>query len=299
MATKKAASAKKSKTTTVKKPIIKKSTSVGSSTTKTSTVTKASSATSTRTLSFFDGKTPLLGAYIAEFVGTFILATTALVVQGNALLVGFALIAIVLAIGFTSGAHINPLITVGAWVTRKMSGKRALGYIGAQLLGAMLALVVMTAFSGAAPKPDNSQEAMMLGQQTAQLFQMEPVTGETKGVWYVFFAELLGASILGFAVAGALRERRDRMVAAFTYGLGFFAALTIAGGAAAFASLAVVVNPALALSMQAIDWTMASAGWGILVYMIAPIVGGVLGFLLFDVIRGETVVADRSVNERL
>ena len=293
MATKKAASAKKTRTTTKKQP----TTTVTTVKADAATTTEATKTVSTRATSaikgraILQGRSPLLGAYIGEFIGTFLLAAVALVVSGNALLVGFTLVALVLIIGAVSGAHVNPLITVGAWVTRKISGKRALGYIAAQLLGAMLALVAMTAFSSAAPAPDEAQQSMMMMQQAPQLFQIEQITNETEGVWYIFFAELLGATIFGFAVSSAMRERRERAAQAFTIGLGYFAALTVAAGAASFASLQVVVNPALALSMQAIAWPIEDI-WSLLVYIIAPILGGVIGFFLYDMLRSQGEVSD-------
>lgn len=295
MATKKATSAKKSRTTTTKKPVTKVTTVTADPTTPVRPTKAAkAAAVTTKGRAILQGRSPLLGAYIGEFIGTFILATAALIVSGNALLVGFVLVALVLVIGAVSGSHVNPLITVGAWVTRKISGKRALGYIGAQVLGAMLALVVMTAFSSAAPTPDAAEQNMMMMQQTPQLFQIEPVTGETKGLWYVFFAELLGAAIFGFVVSSAMRERRERAAQAFTVGLGLFAALTVAGGAASFATLQVVVNPALALSMQALAWPVQDI-WSILVYIVAPILGGVAGFFLYDLVRSQNVASDDTL----
>lgn len=309
MATKKAASTKKSRVTTVKKPVVTKSTKVSTSTaTEPARTTRPANAQSARTVSFFGGKTPLLGAYIAEFVGTFILAAVALTANNSTLYLAFTIIAIVMTIGLVSGAHINPLVTVGAWVTRKMDGKRALGYVGAQLLGAMLALVVLMAFSQAAPAQEEATQAMPFAQQSAQLFQMMPITGETKGLWYIFFAEFVGASILSFAVANALRNGRDRITAAFTYGFGFFAAATVAMGAALFAAgqgvIATAVNPALALSLQTLNISSAkdgveAAGLGILLYVVAPILGGILGFLLFNLMRSESSTAEEMVSERL
>lgn len=52
--------------------------------------------------------------------------------------------------------------------------------------------------------------------------------------WYVFFAELLGTAILGFAIANATREVQDRVAAAFTAGLGIFIALMVAVSAASY-----------------------------------------------------------------
>jgi aquaporin Z len=41
-------------------------------------------------------------------------------------------------IGKESGAHINPAVTMGFWLLRKLDARTALGYIVAQLVGACL-----------------------------------------------------------------------------------------------------------------------------------------------------------------
>lgn len=270
MATKKAASTKKPKTATAKKQ------------TTTVTTVKAASTTTKRPASNRSKlASPLLGSLVAEFIGTFMLAAIAIAVSGNSLFVGFALVAIVLTIGAMSGAHVNPLITIGAWVTRKISSKRAAGYVVAQVLGAMLALVVMTAYAGLVDTPD--PQAAMLGAQQG-LFEVAPIHGDNKAVWYVFFAELMGAAIFAFAVSSAMREKKDRTAQALTVGLGLFAALTIAGAAAALAQAHTVLNPALALSLQAIEWPIKDM-FSILVYIISPILGGAIGFFLYDTLN--------------
>ena len=43
-------------------------------------------------------------------------------------------------VGRESGAHINPAVTMGFWMMRKLDGRAAAGYIVAQLLGASLGL---------------------------------------------------------------------------------------------------------------------------------------------------------------
>ena len=141
MSTKKTTPAKKSSKTTSKKSGAKNNTATVS-TNVTEIETKAVKVSKKRVS--LDAKSLPISAFIAEFVGTFILAAVALVASGGAIPMGFALVAIVLAIGAISGAHVNPLITVGAWVTRRISGVRAIGYILSQALGAMLALVVLT-----------------------------------------------------------------------------------------------------------------------------------------------------------
>ncbi len=273
MATKKAASAKKSTT----KP--------KQSTTKVTTVKAVAADKKSRkvTSRFGKGRSPLLGACIAEFIGTFILASVAVLTKGEPLYVGFALIAVVLLVGTLSGSHVNPLVTVGAWATRKINSPRALGYLIAQFLGAALALVVMTAFIGAAPQPDNSQ-ASMFAQQTVDLFKVQPV--DDAKVWYVFFSEMLAATIFGFAFSSAMREKRDRAARAFTVGFGYLVALIVASVLASYAATSGVVNPATAITVSAVDWTNVKL-WSVLIYIVSPIIGGVVGFFLFDVLRDE------------
>lgn len=288
MATKKAASAKKSKPTAAKKQ----------TTTKVTTVTAASAAPKkpserlSSKVASVQNKSLISTALIAEFIGTFILAAVALSIQGNAFFMGFALVAIILSFGALSGAHVNPLITIGAWVTRKVSGKRALGYVAAQVLGGMLALVVMTSYANIGGAPD-AEAAMMGGQQT--LFAVTPISGETDGVWHLFFAELIGAAIFAFAFAAALRmKNEDQLPKALTVGLGLFVALVIAGGAAVFAQAYTVLNPALAVSLQAIEWPVKDI-FSILVYIVSPILGGSLGFFLYDLLRGKQVVLEEKL----
>lgn len=279
MATKKAASAKKTA-----KPSAAKQTK-----TKVTTV-KAVAADATPTTSsrkkapqLFKSRSFILGAFIAEFIGTFILASAAVLTKGEPLYVGFTLIAIVLTIGTLSGSHVNPLITLGAWATRKITGKRALGYVVAQVLGALLAFVVVSAYVNAAPQVN--QQAAMFGQQATEIFQASPIPAGKE--FYIFFAEMLGAAIFALAVSSAIREKRNRAAQGLTVGLGFFVGLMIAGVAASYVGGSAVINPALAFTVQAVSFTSLDL-WAILSYIVAPIIGGTIGFFLFDVLRGES-----------
>jgi len=85
---------------------------------------------------------------LAEFVGTFALiflgAGAIIHTQGSNLVAiafahGLAIAVMVSAVGHISGAHFNPAITIGAWVTQKIDSKNATAYIGAQLAGAVAA----------------------------------------------------------------------------------------------------------------------------------------------------------------
>lgn len=281
MATKKAASTKKAKPTTAKQTKTKVTTVKAVAA---EPKTKAVAAAKTTKAKTLQGRSELLGAYIAEFIGTFMLAAIVVFSQGQPLYVGFGLIAIVLTIGALSGSHVNPLVTVGAWATRKISSIRAVGYIVAQVLGALLAYVVASAFVNGAPEV--SQQAAMMGQQAAEVFKAQPIA-DGKG-WYIFFAEMLGATIFGFTVSSAIREKHNRAAQALTVGLGLFVAVTIASIAASYIGGSAIVNPAIAFTLQAISFTEAPDLWAVLSYLVAPLIGGVIGFFLFDVIRGES-----------
>lgn len=233
-------------------------------------------AASVKSKKFGLNRTPLVAALIAEFIGTFIFAASIMAVQGNVLFVALALVGVVFAVGTVSGAYVNPALVLGAWLTRRMSGKRALFYIVAQVLGAMLALVILNAYANAAPAP--SANDMYSG--AATLFKAAALPEGKE--WLIFFSEFLGTLVFGFAVANATREKKERTAAAFTVGLGVFLGLVVAGGAAAFVNGSAIINPAVAVALQAIDFASV---WPVTVYVLGSSLGAIGGFFLYDLIR--------------
>lgn len=277
MATKKAGSTGK-KTTKTK---VASAPSKPSTTSTKVTTVQAVATEKPKTASRFDGsRTFVASALIAEFIGTFLLTVAFIGTKGNPLYLGFVLAGIVLIVGTISGAHVNPVVTVGTWVTRKMSGLRALGYVIAQVLGAVLALVALSAFIGAAPTPD-AQSAMMSQTATPELFKLAPLADNSH--WYVLFAELIGAAIFAFAVASARKEKLDRVAKAFTVGFGLLIAGVFTTIVTGYASANGVFNPAVAVAVGAIDWE--SVDWFVIAtYIVTPLAGGVIGFALRDVL---------------
>lgn len=275
MATKKAAS--RAKTTTRKSPAKKPTT------TKVTTVKAVSAAPAAgaggRFFKF--GRAPLISAGVAELIGTFLFAAAVLVVQGNSFYIGFALAVVTLAVGALSGAHVNPLLTVGAWVNRRISGVRTIVYLVAQILGAILALVAMSAYVNTAPAV--SQQAQQMGQSAATLFQAASLPGGKE--WIVLSAELIGSIAFAFIAASAWRMR-GRLSSAFTIGFGFFLALAIAGlGAAGYVGGASILNPAVAISLQAFsNFTV----WTVAIYGLIPLVGGIAGIALHTLLARES-----------
>ena len=94
-----------------------------------------------------------MNRYIAELLGTFVLvfascgsavlAGDKIGFLGVSLAFGLSLLAMIYAIGPISGCHINPAVTVGLLLTKKIDPKFAGGYIAAQIVGAILAAGIL------------------------------------------------------------------------------------------------------------------------------------------------------------
>src|SRR6202789_2353860 len=95
---------------------------------------------------------------LAEFVGTFALVffgcgaaviggmgsgATAVDLLGIAAAFGFAIVAMAYGIGPVSGCHVNPAVSFGVYVAGRMSVADMISYSIAQILGAIVAAVVL------------------------------------------------------------------------------------------------------------------------------------------------------------
>jgi aquaporin Z len=99
--------------------------------------------------------------YIAELIGTFALVLigcgSAVIAGGQigflgiSLAFGLAVLAMVYAIGPVSGCHINPAITMAMFAAGKIETKDAVGYIIAQLIGAVIAGGTLLAIASGLP----------------------------------------------------------------------------------------------------------------------------------------------------
>lgn len=65
-------------------------------------------------------------------------ATSVAAVLTIAMAFGLSVVAMAYAIGGISGCHINPAITLGVWLSGRMSGKEAGCYMLAQIVGALI-----------------------------------------------------------------------------------------------------------------------------------------------------------------
>lgn len=100
--------------------------------------------------------------FVAEAIGTFALVsagTSAIVVNdlgqgavshvGVALSFGLVVMAMVYSIGDISGAHINPAVTFGFWLARRLPGADVAPYVASQVAGALVASVLVRGLFGA------------------------------------------------------------------------------------------------------------------------------------------------------
>ena len=100
--------------------------------------------------------------YLAEFIGTFVLvfggcgsavlAGEQIGYAGIARAFGLSLLAMVYAIGPISGCHINPAVTLGLLVSRKMDRRFAAGYVVAQILGGIVAAAILMIIAKGTPE---------------------------------------------------------------------------------------------------------------------------------------------------
>src|SRR5437773_3590644 len=99
--------------------------------------------------------------YAAEALGTFALVfagTGAIIINevsggaithvGIALTFGLVVLAMIYAVGDVSGAHLNPAVTIGFWLSRRLRGRDVGPYIAAQLFGAFVASAALLAMFG-------------------------------------------------------------------------------------------------------------------------------------------------------
>lgn len=220
----------------------------------------------------------VLGSALAELIGTFILVFTGCAVAVAAILqrptagpafydslavalaFGIALVVIVAAIGHVSGAHVNPAVTLALAVTNKFPWGLVPVYIGAQLLGAIFgAIAVWISYGDAA-------------REVASVAATFPVDGV--GDLRAFLVELLITFILVFVVLSvATDDRAPAGVAPLAVGFALACGVLIAGPVTGGS-----LNPARTLGPMIVAGQF-NALW---VYLLAPVIGGVLAAVLYD-----------------
>ena len=203
----------------------------------------------------------------AELIGTFLLTFIggAAIINGQAGLIGVALahgltVALVIsALGHISGAHINPAVTVGFLVTKKMEMKEGVVYIVAQMAGAVLAALVLKQFVPGAMNAALGGQPVASGVSTTAAIVIE-----------FFLTFFLVTAIFGTAV-----DERGTFKAIAGFGIGLVVTVDIlAGGPLTGASM----NPA-----RSFGPALVSGQWGDqMVYWIGPLLGGAVAAVVYN-----------------
>lgn len=103
--------------------------------------------------------------YLAEFLGTMFLVilgcgvavSTNVNVVATSLAFGLAIVGLAYGISSISGCHVNPAVSLGMALTKKMSWKDFAGYLAAQFLGALVgAALLAVMFKGTSALGANS-----------------------------------------------------------------------------------------------------------------------------------------------
>jgi aquaporin Z len=224
---------------------------------------------------------PRLAARLsAEAFGTLIIVVAGLGVplftipQSNALpaalAAGLALTAAMLAVGYVSGGHFNPAVTVGSVIAGRIKPGAAAAYIGAQLAGAALGAAALFGVLCTVPTITDSQGAfatVAAGFGEHSVIQV-PMAG-------VLLMEVLGTALL-VAVFLATTASRNPARAAAPFAVGLTTAVLLQFGQALGN---VPFNPARATASAIFSGPNALGQlW---LFWVAPLVGAAIAALVF------------------
>ena len=203
--------------------------------------------------------------YLAELFGTFILVvigSMSIVAAGAMsapILVvvpfgfGLGLLAAIQSAGYVSGGHFNPEVTLGALLDRRIDAMNAIGYVVAQVIGAIAASgVVLLVANQAAVK------------STASSFPAD------KGI-NAFAVEVLLTAIFLLVILTVTKRAPNH--AAFAIPLTLmvihFAGIPFSGAS---------VNPARSLAPALVGGTLEG---NIIVWIAGPLVGAIIGWAIY------------------
>ena len=202
-------------------------------------------------------------SYWAEFLGTFALCFVgqgAVVVQhvigredllAIAVAHGLVFATLISALASTSGAHFNPAVTLGFVITGRQSWTSAITYWISQLLGAVVASVLLRA-----AVPGVAGDAVHYG---------VPAVAAGLSVSQAFILEFVLTFLLVTAVWGTLVDERAPRIGGLGVGLTLAAAILVAGPLTGAA-----LNPARAFGAALVSGNWQSH-W---LYWVAPMLGG-------------------------
>ena len=235
--------------------------------------------------------------YFAELVGTFVLvfggvgsavlAGKHIGFVGVAFAFGLSLLAMVYTIGPISGCHINPAVTFGVLLARKINGKDAVMYVIAQIIGAIIAagcvLCIARGIPGGYYASVSGLGANGFGLHSPDLYSMQAA----------FLAEVILTAFLVITVLGSTDIKAPVGFAGLAIGL-VLTLIHLVGIPITNTS----VNPA-----RSIGPAIFVGGWAVSqlwLFIVAPLIGGAVAAGIYAVIRTpderiSTRTAERSL----
>jgi glycerol uptake facilitator protein len=269
------------------------------------------------------------GELLAEFLGTFVLVllgcgSVAVAVAGlpesgrqdvtfgaaNWLIVawgwGLGVVFGVYVAGGVSGAHINPAITL-AWALRRgFAWHKVPLYWLAQIIGAFCAAALVYAvYHQAINAFDQMQQITSRPQSlpTFSIFATFPAEYYNAGLVGPLIDQIVGTAILVALVAAVIDNRNQAPgvnMAPFLVGL-----IVVAIGLSYGTNAGYAINPARDFGPRVFTWL---SGWSQLAFpgnyeffnhywwvpIVGPLIGGVLGVLIYDLLIGQIISARQA-----
>src|SRR5882724_1145072 len=200
-----------------------------------------------------------MNKYIAEFSGTFFLVlTVGCTVIGNGagafapLAIGSALMVMIFAGGHISGGHFNPAVTLGVWLRGKCEAKDVVPYVIFQVMGAVLAALVVNFLKGG-----------------AAVAPLQPATVPALLAEFLFTFALVYVVLNVATAKGTSGNSFYGLAIGFTVLVGAFSVGNISGGA---------FNPAVGVGISC----MGLSPWpNIWIYLLANLAAGVAAAFTF------------------
>ena len=236
--------------------------------------------------------------YFAELVGTFVLvfggvgsavfAGKHIGFAGVAFAFGLSLLAMVYTIGPISGCHVNPAVTFGVLLSKKIGGKDATMYVIAQILGAIIAAGLILAIARGIPGGYYASASGLgadgFGMHSPDLYNMQAA----------FIAEVILTAFLVLTVLGATDIKAPVGFAGLAIGL-VLTLIHLVGIPIDNTS----VNPA-----RSIGPAIFVGGWAVQqlwLFIVAPLIGGAIAAGIYAVIRTpeERVISTRTAERSL
>lgn len=235
----------------------------------------------------------MLKIFIAEMIGTLLLVLLGDGVVANVLLRkskgenggwiviatgwGFAVAIAVYIIGWVSGGHINPAVTLGLAILGKTAWHLVPAYFFGQLVGAMLgALLVYVSYKPHFEETEEPHKILLC-------FCTKPAI--LRPFWN-FVCELIGTAVLLIGVCGILNYHNQLSggLSPYLFGILVFSIGLSLGGPTGYA-----INPARDFGPRLIHFLLpvgrkGSSEWGYAwIPIVAPLMGGAIGVTLYEI----------------